>query len=228
MKGLSLLLRKTVRNEVLTSDKLPPVRAALPALPSTPFFHTPASGSHNGVTFSATHSLEVSGMSENRRKRRAGSAGPGPQRGFTLLEVLIAVVVMAVGLLGIAALQTVGIRNSHASMLVNQATFLGNDMAERIRANPEGVEDGDYDSISFTSGQTPPSDPGCMPGCSAAQVAAYDVHEWTTAITETLTSGGGSVTENNDGTFTINITWVEMIPDSNDGQANSFSVRFRP
>ena len=66
------------------------------------------------------------------------------QTGFTLLEVLIAVVVFAIGLLGIAGLQVAGLRFTHGSQLRAVATMQAESMADRMRANMTGVRNGDY------------------------------------------------------------------------------------
>lgn len=61
------------------------------------------------------------------------------QRGFNLLEVLVAIFVLAFGLLGLAALQMQTLRSNHSAMLRTQATFLAIDVTERIRAQGTAV-----------------------------------------------------------------------------------------
>lgn len=61
-------------------------------------------------------------------------------RGMSLVEVLVALVVLSIGLLGIAQVLIHGMRTSHAALLRTQAVNLVADMAERIRANPDGDE----------------------------------------------------------------------------------------
>ena len=95
------------------------------------------------------------------------------QRGFTLLEVLITVVIFSVGLLGIAGLQMSGMKQTHNSHLRSVATTQAMEMADRMRANKAGVENGDYD-------QAPTScTADCAGGaCTPAQLAEYDMCEW--------------------------------------------------
>ena len=64
-------------------------------------------------------------------------------RGFTLLEILIAVGVLSIGLLGIAGLQALGQRSNHSAYLRSQATALAYDMIDRMRANKAGVQASD-------------------------------------------------------------------------------------
>lgn len=59
--------------------------------------------------------------------------------GFTLIEILIAVVILSIGLLGMAGIQLQGLRGTTSSTLRSDATIMANDLAERIHANPGGV-----------------------------------------------------------------------------------------
>ncbi|MFZ0257314.1 MAG: type IV pilus modification protein PilV, partial [Gammaproteobacteria bacterium] len=69
------------------------------------------------------------------------------QQGFSLIEVLITVLVLAIGLLGLAGLHAQALRFSHNAYLRSHATLLGNEMADRMRANLVGVAAGSYDDI---------------------------------------------------------------------------------
>jgi len=110
-------------------------------------------------------------------------------KGFALFEVLVAVVVLSVGLLGLAGLQVTGQRNNHSAYLRSQAVFFAYDMVDRMRANMQGVTAGDYNSISGI-----PADPGCISaGCTPAQLAQYDAHQWNTLMAQELPLGQGTV-----------------------------------
>lgn len=123
------------------------------------------------------------------------------QRGFSLLEVLIALLVLAVGLLGLAALQNMGLRFNHQSYERTQATILIEDMIDRMRANPAGVVTGNYNLLPALT-YTPPA---LVQNCETAScippsaMAAYDMNRWITTIAGTATqraalSGGqGSI-----------------------------------
>ncbi|MDE1962228.1 MAG: type IV pilus modification protein PilV, partial [Xanthomonadaceae bacterium] len=58
-----------------------------------------------------------------------------PSHGFTLLEVLIALLIFSLGVLGMAGLLAVSVRTNHSAYLRTQATFLAQSMADRMRAN---------------------------------------------------------------------------------------------
>jgi type IV pilus assembly protein PilV len=69
----------------------------------------------------------------SRSLRRKG------QRGATLVEILVTVVVVSIGLLGVLALQTVSLRNNYSSFMRGQATVLATDIVDRIRANRDNA-----------------------------------------------------------------------------------------
>lgn len=111
-------------------------------------------------------------------------------QGFTLLEVLIAIVVLSFGLLGMAGIQVIGIKNTHDANLRTLAVQQAYDMADRIRANAAGVTAGAYDNIAATI----PSDPGCITtGCTTTQLRDYDQRFWNTNNQNMLPSGKGTV-----------------------------------
>ncbi|MBI5753100.1 MAG: type IV pilus modification protein PilV [Hydrogenophilales bacterium] len=113
-------------------------------------------------------------------------------RGFTLLEVLIAIVVLSFGLLGLAGIQAVGIKNTYDANARTLAIQQAYDMADRIRANTIGASAGAYDNITTTI----PGDPGCITstsGCSATQLRDYDQRYWNTNNQNMLRLGRGTV-----------------------------------
>lgn len=137
------------------------------------------------------------------------------QTGFTIIEMLIAVLVISIGLLGMAGLQTSGIQQSHNSYLKTQASMLAYDMADRMRSNLQGVNAGNYDAVDSMDSPVS-STPGCISGntaCSSSETASYDVYQWTNkdaegSIASLLPSGYGMVSENG-GVFTITVLWDE-------------------
>lgn len=137
------------------------------------------------------------------------------QNGFTLIEVLIAVLVISIGLLGMAGLQTSGIQQSHNSYLKTQASMLAYDMADRMRSNLEGVNNGYYNSVDSMDSPVNAA-PGCISSgsaCSAEDTATNDIYEWTNdsadgSIASLLPSGYGMVSQSG-GIFTITVLWDE-------------------
>ena len=124
------------------------------------------------------------------------------QKGFTLLEAMVAMVVFSVGLLGLGALQMAGMGNTQSALYQSVAAHLAYDMADRIRASSVGRQANQYDALTNI-----PSNPTlCNSNCTAAQVATRDHYEWGTDIKTLLPSGLGTVL--GDGTeFTITVMW---------------------
>ena len=126
--------------------------------------------------------------------RSASAPGPSRQTGFTLLEVLIAVLVLSVGLLGLAGLQASSLRNNHSADLRSQATILAYGIADHMRANRTAALAGSYD-VAYSS--TP----------SGGSIASSDVSAWKTLLSSTLPSGDGSISRSGN-IVTINVRWT--------------------
>lgn len=138
-----------------------------------------------------------------RRPTRHKSTGN--EGGFTLIEVLVTVIVLAIGLLGLAGLQLSGLRYSYSAYQRSQATILANDIADRMRANRVVAEAGSYD-IALGAMPGAASCTGTGANCSVGNLAAADLYEWKQSLAELLPSGDGSVAQNG-GVFTVTIQW---------------------
>ena len=105
------------------------------------------------------------------------------QRGFTLIEVLVTVIVLSIGLLGLAGLQAVALKFNSTAYQRSQATVLIYDMIEQMRAMRAQSDKGRlYDYLSCISGGA------CDPTVQA------DIQEWNNMISRNLPSGNLSVT----------------------------------
>jgi type IV pilus assembly protein PilV len=125
--------------------------------------------------------------------------------GFSLIEVLVAMLILAIGLLGLMSLQLLSLQTNTNSNFRTQATIAANDMSERIRANIPGFEAGAYDAISFSSNGTE-----CSAGCSALARAGNDVLEWKEYLTDYLPEGKGEVQNKGiSNSLDIKVTWKE-------------------
>lgn len=132
--------------------------------------------------------------------------------GFSLVEVLVALLVLSIGLLGLAALQTTGLKFNQQSYQRTQATLQAYDMLDRIRANPLGKTAGKYSSVAL--GYRPSSPPSCITGgtpgtCDSNQMADYDIDQWNLAISTLISEGLGQVSIDASSICTITITWKE-------------------
>jgi len=157
------------------------------------------------------------------------------QSGLTLIEVLITIVILAVGLLGMAAMQLNGIRSANGSNYRTLAAIFANDMAERMRANPSAlytdhaflnvssaaincnVAPANYCSASYDgSAQVAPAT------CTNSQMAAYDINVWYCGEMNSGARAGGVQNSLPQGTATITCDDINP-PSGNDGDACTFS-----
>ena len=138
--------------------------------------------------------------------------------GFSLLELLVAVLVVAVGALGVAGLQMASIQNNRGAMQQSLTTALATDIVERMRANPGAAYDTDL-------GAAPPPFHDCLASdCTPGQLAQFDLAIWKCALgrwqqdatceglpeairpTTALPGGDGKVVEDA-GVVTVTVAW---------------------
>ncbi len=107
----------------------------------------------------------------NIRNRNANK-----QSGFSLIEVMIAALILSIGILGVAGLQIVGMRGTQHSYMKQQAMSLVHSLTERMHSNKAGVISGDYlfNSSGFDCSATPPVCSGSASNCSTAEIAQLD------------------------------------------------------
>jgi type IV pilus assembly protein PilV len=130
---------------------------------------------------------------------------PRKQRGFSLVEVLIALVIMSVGMLGIAGLYVQSMQAGRTSTLRHHAVTLAGDVADRIRANPRAAIA--YQGVGL--------DGNCVSGvadCDEVSMAGHDILLWDQQAVDTLPDGDVEIIFDDSGVppiYTINITWSE-------------------
>jgi type IV pilus assembly protein PilV len=122
--------------------------------------------------------------------------------GFTLLEVLVAVLVLSFGLLGIAGLLLATVQNNTVASQRTTATFLAQDMADRIRSNINATKKFDTNNVEQTVyyiDSSPTAATDCYSKTASAncagrqQVAARDLFQWQQQIAQSLPGGSGIV-----------------------------------
>jgi len=126
------------------------------------------------------------------RPHAEGIGGIG--RGITLIEVLVALVVFSVGLVGLATLQARTMGENRLTYLRSQAVLHGEAMLDRMRANPIGVDNGAYDNPGQTAAAAGVDSPACRAtaGCNPLAMAANDLFEWANSVAQ-LPQGAGVV-----------------------------------
>jgi len=130
------------------------------------------------------------------------------QAGFSLVEVLITLVIMSVGMLGIAGLYVQSMQAGRTSMFRHHAVTLAGDVADRIRANPTA-------DIAYTAPVG--VDSGCVLGgvdCSPVQMAGNDILLWKDQAASTLPGGDVLIVHTAEAglvpaTYQITVSWTE-------------------
>lgn len=137
----------------------------------------------------------------NAARRRSAAHQPRKKlAGFTMIEVLVALVVLSLGLLGLASLQVATTKFNHAAYLRSQATRLAYSMADRMRANRSAaLENAAYSGVAYIA------DPACG-GVAGATVAERDVSAWRNALACSLPAGNGRIDFAGD-MVTISVRW---------------------
>lgn len=146
------------------------------------------------------------------------------QSGLSLLEVLIAIAVLGVGLLGLAHMQSFGLLNVEKAYQRSQATVLAYSIADKMRANVTTA--GSY-LTSFMDPATAAAQANCKTttGCSVGALAENDLSEWNEQLTSELPGATGAITLA-DGNYTVAITWDDTGNGVVDGDDPSFEVSF--
>lgn len=132
------------------------------------------------------------------------------ERGFTLVEVLVALVVLSVGLLGMAKMVMVSSHSNDSAYLRSQAVALGYQALDSMRANLPASTTAGY---STALGAMPGPPASCFAAaCANAAIAAWDVYSWKQALAASLPAGTGSITTS--GTFPMTATVIVQWDDS--------------
>lgn len=122
------------------------------------------------------------------------------QRGVTLVESMIALLVISIGLLGIAALQITAMSQNTSALNHSQAVWITYNMSDRIRANKDVIAS--YDGIDTTGTYSQ----DCMASaCTPAQMVTADAAEWATLV-GTLPGGRGIIANVADGVL-VTVMW---------------------
>jgi type IV pilus assembly protein PilV len=121
--------------------------------------------------------------------------------GMTLVEVLVTLVIISVGLLGVAGMQLATVRNNSDAFVRSSAAVLASDMLDRMRANRRDALAANY-NVNY--GATP----------TGTTVAAREMREWKAVLGNQLPQGDGQITTDANRVVTIRIRWGER------GEAN--------
>ena len=141
------------------------------------------------------------------------TAAQKSQKGLGMIEVLVAVVILAVGLLGLAAMQVTASKTTTQAAQKTQAILLAEDMIERIRANRSAA--GSYDGVSVGSADSCVTDYAPSP----SDVATNDISGWSNSVRCLLADGSGQVdVDTSASTVSVTLNWEDR-KDSGDADA---------
>lgn len=154
------------------------------------------------------------------------------QRGATLIEVLVSILLLALGVLAMAAMQANAVQYGKASEFRSLATLLANDLADRMRANhPSGADMTAYNLIDpYARPTSAPAEasPACNVAheCSFTEMTAFDLAQWRRNVYNQLPEGTAFVSTSAKGvkpaTADIWIAWTD--PASASGRENTPAV----
>lgn len=148
-----------------------------------------------------------------------------------MIEVLVTVLVMSVGLLGLAGLQMQSLKYNQSAYLRSQATLLAYDVMDRLRANRSNASDYVIDLDTAPSGTTVCT--GSSATCTGSELAAFDLNQWKCALGKwntnsicastlgmkgLLPNGDGSISQSGS-KYTVNVRW-----DDRDGNTVTLEV----
>lgn len=132
---------------------------------------------------------------------------PVLQFGTSLIEILVTVVIIAIGLLGLAVMQNISVKAGYDSYLRTQASFLAYDIIDRIRANPSATA---YALNATDTLPTTVPSPSCFNGgsCTVNQMRSFDLYYWQKNALELLPDSKLSIELDVDtNLYTVDITW---------------------
>lgn len=173
---------------------------------------------------------------------------PRSQQGATLIEVLVTMLVVAVGLFGVAGLQLASVKYQQTSTLRTQALSQMDFIVEKMRVNNSLLRAANLAAAAATPEQAYlaedeydvadvlPDDPNCglnaQPACTAAQAAQRDLREWRQSLARELPGGRGAIFPVVNGAVTepnarqVVVMWVEKAQTETDNAAGLAAVEF--
>lgn len=149
------------------------------------------------------------------------------QAGFSLIEVLIALLVLSLGLLGLAFLQVLNVRYTSSAEHRTMATNLASEVIDMMRSNPRHVVVYNRLNEGFFTGYTVPAG-GCSKLGDAEATALKNLERWRCDVVSQLPGGVGKVTilgnDNIGYTATVDLIWVDDVGRADNGADNDKGI----
>lgn len=132
------------------------------------------------------------------------------QSGFSMLEILVTLIILALGLLGTAALQAQSMRTVQGGQFRSHAVLLTADIAERMEGNKPGAVAGAY---VVDVGENTASTRDCSTeACTGDELALFDLETWQNNLSDQLPGASWEITQTtagNPSVYTIVVSWVD-------------------
>lgn len=141
---------------------------------------------------------------------------PSKHRGFSMIEVLVAVLVLALGMLGIAAMQAVSLRNSQSAFERTQAVMESYSILDSMRARG-GALVGDYNVTGFM----------CEPPVAGASGARDDLRDWVLSLKENINSTACGRVDCDGEACLIEVRWDDSRGSGDDLALQTYTVQTR-
>ncbi|MFT4872315.1 type IV pilus modification protein PilV [Congregibacter sp.] len=152
----------------------------------------------------------------NRKTRLSSYRRLQAQSGFTLIEVMVSVLILLIGLLGVAGMQMLSLQANQGAYFRSQAIYIGSEILDAMRANPTAAAN--YEGVYP---DTIPGDQTCddADGCTPQQAALQDLREWNVHFFDVFGVGAGNfrpsipngqaVITANGNEYTVQVSWTE-------------------
>ncbi|MGV6815817.1 MAG: type IV pilus modification protein PilV [Thiotrichales bacterium] len=147
---------------------------------------------------------------------------PASQCGSSLIEILVSMLIIGIGMLGVASLQVFSLSSVKVSSVHTQASILTENLAERMRTNPDAVTAGEFTNLNIDTSAAAPAAPAnlCRDAtnpCTPAEFIAAEKWQWemlareilpaASTITVDCNGGAGSCTADN--AHIVTVQWEE-------------------
>ncbi len=170
-----------------------------------------------------------SAKSTLKRTKNSAPLSAQQQTGVSLVEVLVAVLIMSIGMLGLAAMQNTSVKFAYDSYIRSQANFLAYDLMDRVRSNPDAA-------YALSQGQVP-STASCVAttasvsatNCSATEIRAADLYEWYQSAIAVFPDATLQLEQPSNGQYVMRISWddrYELDNLDNEAEREQFIYRF--
>ena len=149
--------------------------------------------------------------------------------GFTLIEVLIALLIMAIGFLGLANIQIISLKNNQSAYNRSQATLIAYDVIDRMRLNSTVTP---FYLTTRVGTQLTTTQAHCTQctdlnyACTPTQIATLDLCEWQLQLSKLPVGATGTIHKNNAGVFELSIVWYDHANVNANEQNSELNIGF--